>query len=42
MTVVSLALCVLGLPQARAGIVVNLVLLVLLFVPALRGLASAP
>lgn len=37
----SLALCVLGLPQARAGIVVDLVLLVLLLAPAVRGLASA-
>lgn len=37
----SLALCVLGLPQARAGIVVNLLLLGLLFVPAVRGLVSA-
>jgi hypothetical protein len=36
----SLVLCVLGLPQARAGIVVNLVLCGLLLVPTVRGLAS--
>ncbi len=37
---VSLALCVLQLAQARAGVVVNVVLLGLLLVPAVRGLAS--